>query len=129
MKSSVSPTAIVVDHAVLPPQLVELAETLPPAMRPMIYELPPRLVAVLEKSPVYVDRRTGANITSQHVTPVSHRTLEAWPVPWWRVNGKATTLLMVLLAVAYSKLSAAPMIMGGRRRSSKGQAETESATA
>ncbi len=115
LKSGVSTIAFFGDGTVLPPHLAEITATLPPDLQELIAALPPRLIAVAAAGPVYVDRRNGAQSVTQHVTPVSHRTLESWPLPWWRVNGKATTLLIALLAVAYSKLAAAPMVMGGRR--------------
>jgi hypothetical protein len=103
------------EAAKLPPRLAELANELPPDLRELVYALPPRLIEVAAEAPAYVGRRAGASQLRQHLTEVSHRTLEVWRVPWWHVNNKAVTLLIVLFAVAYSKLSAAPMIMGGRR--------------
>lgn len=47
--------------------------------------------------------------------PVSPRTLESWPVPTKRVNGKATFDTAELLAFARSKLDEAPAVQGGRR--------------
>jgi hypothetical protein len=116
LKSNASICASFADGTTLPPHLAEIAATLPADLQELLAALPPRLVAVAAAGPVYVERRTGADSVTQHVTPVSHRTLESWPLPWWRVNGKATTLLIVLLAVAYSKLASAPMVMSGRRR-------------
>jgi hypothetical protein len=106
---------LVAEAAKLPPHLAELADVLPPDLRGLVYELPPRLIKVAAEAPAYVDRRAGAALLTQHVTRVSHRTLEAWRLPWWHVDHKAVTLLIVLFAVAYSKLAAAPMVMGGRR--------------
>jgi hypothetical protein len=105
--SSVSPLAL------LPPHLAELAEILPPDLQTLIKKLPPRLITVLASSPAYVHRKAGAALVTQHITPVSHRSLEVWRVPWWHVNGKATTMALALFAVGYAKFAAAPMIMGG----------------
>jgi hypothetical protein len=106
---------LVAEAAKLPPHLAELADVLPPDLRGLVYELPPRLIEIAAEAPAYVDRRAGAALLTQYVTPVSRRTLEVWRVPWWHVDNKAITLLIALFAVAYAKLAAAPMIMGGRR--------------
>jgi hypothetical protein len=103
------------EAAKLPPRLAELVNELPLDLQELVYALPPRLIEVAAEAPAYVGRRAGATQLTQHVTPVSHRTLEVWRVPWWHVDNKAVTLLIVLLAVAYAKLASAPMIMGGRR--------------
>jgi hypothetical protein len=78
-------------------------------------ELPPHLLEVLASAPANVDRRTGAELISRHLFPVSHRSLEAWPLLTQHVNGKAITSTIKLFQIAYAKLSAAPMMMGGRR--------------
>jgi hypothetical protein len=61
------------------------------------------------------DRPAGAASVSHHIMPVSHRSLESWPLPWQHVHGKAITPTIALFALAYSKLKAAPVVMGGRR--------------
>ena len=66
--------------------------------------------------PARVTRRVGAKIITDQLFPVSHRTLEAWPVRVQRVNGKALMDTAELLAFARSKLDAAPVIQGGRSR-------------
>ncbi|MDA8249547.1 MAG: hypothetical protein M0Z28_10240 [Rhodospirillales bacterium] len=65
--------------------------------------------------PVRVDRRGGAAIVTRYFFPVSHRSLEAWPLPVRHVNGKATIATADLVALAREKLNAAPTLMGGRR--------------
>lgn len=67
--------------------------------------------------PVRVDRRTAAELVTQHFFPVSPRTVEAWPLTIRRVNGKATMETVELFAYAQAKLDAAPPIRGGRPRS------------
>jgi hypothetical protein len=67
--------------------------------------------------PTRVDRRTGAALLTRHLFPVSHRTLEAWPLTWRLVNGKALVETAELFAFAQSKLDAAAPIRGGRRAS------------
>lgn len=77
--------------------------------------LPPDLREVLAAAPPNVDRRTGAELVTRHLFPVSHRSLEAWPLPTRHVNGRAVIPTETLLAVAYSKFAAAPVVIGGRR--------------
>lgn len=64
--------------------------------------------------PPRVDRRTGAELVTRFYFPVSHRTLEAAPLMWRRVNGKAVCETAELFAWAQAKLDAAPPIRGGR---------------
>jgi hypothetical protein len=65
--------------------------------------------------PVRVNRKVGAGLVGRYYFPVSHRTLEAWPLSWRRVNGKAVCETAELFAAARAKLEAAPTIRGGRR--------------
>ena len=101
--------------ATLPPHLVELVTALAPELRALVRALPQRLMDVAAAAPVYVDRRVAADLLTQHIIPVSPRSLEVWPLPWRHANGKALSLLIVILAVGYAKLSSAPVITGGRR--------------
>lgn len=66
--------------------------------------------------PVRVDRGKGAELVTLHLFPVSPRTLEAWPLDWRLVNGKATCETAQLFAVAQAKLDAAPLIRSSRRQ-------------
>lgn len=68
-------------------------------------ELPPR-----------VDRATAAKIVTARYFPVSHRSLEVWPLSIRRVNGRALIETAELLAVAQAKLDAAPVIRTGQRK-------------
>jgi hypothetical protein len=77
--------------------------------------LPQHLLEVLGDLPANIDRRTGAGLVTRYLFPVSHRSLEAWPLPTRRVNGKAVVATVVLFEIAFAKLSAAPVVMGGRR--------------
>ena len=65
--------------------------------------------------PPRVDRRTGADLVTRLLFPVSHRTLEAWPLTTQHVNGKAVIPTAELLAHAQALLDAAPTVRGGRR--------------
>ncbi len=84
--------------------------------------LPPELQEVLAQQPPNIDRRKGAELITKHLFPVSHRSLEAWPLPTRHVNGKAVIATASLLEVAYAKLAAAPVVMGGKRPASQQQA-------
>jgi hypothetical protein len=57
---------------------------------------------------------------TQFYFPVSHRTVEAWPLTVRHVNGKATIATAELFAFAQAKLDAAPPIKGGRTRHAPG---------
>jgi hypothetical protein len=80
--------------------------------------LPPDLQALFEemlaKAPAYIDRRTGAVLVTKHLFPVSHRSIEAWALPTRLVNGRAVVPTAKLLEIAFGKLTAAPVVMGGR---------------
>ena len=65
--------------------------------------------------PARVDRRTAAELVTRHFFSVSPRSLEAWPLAWRHVNGKAHCDVPELFAAAQAKLDAAPPIRGGRR--------------
>jgi|tagenome__1003787_1003787.scaffolds.fasta_scaffold19907905_2 hypothetical protein len=83
--------------------------------------LPPHLQEILAIAPLNVDRRTGALLVTRHLFPVSHRSLEAWSLPTRRVNGRAIIPTAKLLEMAYAKLSAAPIVMGGRKSDAEEQ--------
>jgi hypothetical protein len=80
-----------------------------------VCRLPPALQDVIAQQPPNVDRRTGAQMITKHLFPVSHRSLEAWLLPTRHVNGRAVIPTEALFAVAYAKLVGAPIIMSGRR--------------
>jgi hypothetical protein len=66
--------------------------------------------------PTRVDRKVGAKLVTRYFFPVSHRTIEAWPLVWRHVNGKAVVETVELFAFAQAKLDAAPPIRGGGRQ-------------
>jgi hypothetical protein len=78
--------------------------------------LPHWLEEVLSGLPTNVNRRRGAEEITHHLFPVSHRSLEAWPLPTRRVNGQAIVSTRALFALAFGKYSASPVVMGGRRK-------------
>ena len=63
--------------------------------------------------PRRVDRRAGAALVTRFYFPISHRSLEVWPLTWRRVNGKAVCETTELFALAEAKLNAAPPVRGG----------------
>jgi hypothetical protein len=89
-------------------------------MRPSLLQNLPPPGAELDPAalPKRVDRRMGAEIITRFYFPVSHRTLETWPVTYTHVNGRAMALTSELLAVAEHKLDVAPTVRGGRRKAS-----------
>ena len=84
-------------------------------------DLPPHLLDVLAEQPANVDRRTGAELITRHFFPISYRSLEAWSLPTRRVNGKAIVPTVKLFEIAFAKLTAAPVVMGGRKTASQQQ--------
>ena len=91
---------------------------------------PPHAESASGKTPPYpirVDRRTAAALVTQLYFPVSHRTVEAWPLTVRRVNGKATIATAELFAFAQAKLDAAPPIKGGRTRHAPDNAAPDNA--
>ena len=72
--------------------------------------------SVASTTPARVDRKRGAQIITDLYFPISPRTLETWPITWRYVNGRATCDTEELLALAKAKLSAAPPLMGGRKK-------------
>src|SRR5271165_1220443 len=77
---------------------------------------PDWLEDILSRLPTNVNRRRGAEEISQYLFPVSHRSLETWPLPTRRVNGQAIVSTRALFALAFQKYSASPVVMGGRRK-------------
>lgn len=69
----------------------------------------------LTELPVRLSRDTAAKLLSRYFFEVSPRTLERWPVAWRQLNGRAHAETAELFAHAESVLTAAPVIMGGRR--------------
>jgi hypothetical protein len=68
----------------------------------------------LSQYPPRVDRRKGAALVTKIFFPLSYRTLEAAPLTWRRVNGRALVETSELFAWAAAKVAAALPIRGGR---------------
>ena len=67
--------------------------------------------------PPRVTRLDGAALLYRELGfPISPRTLESWPVPTMRANGKATYDSAELLAFARARMAATPVQRGGRNR-------------
>ena len=64
----------------------------------------------LAELPARVDRKRGAELVTKFYFPISHRTLERWPLPVRHLNGKAVMETRDLLAMAASLLDAAPVL-------------------
>jgi hypothetical protein len=78
--------------------------------------LPPHVKEAIDGLPPNLTRKHGAmEIKRVLGYPVSHRSMEAWPLPTRHVNGHAIVPTEVLFRVAYAKFAAAPVVMGGRR--------------
>jgi len=77
--------------------------------------LPSSVLELLADLPINVDRRTAAGLVTKYLFPVSYRSLEAWPLPTRNVNGRAIVATSTLFEIAYAKLQAAPLVVGGRR--------------
>jgi hypothetical protein len=63
----------------------------------------------------YQHRRVLKRVHGQYYGEISHRTLEAWPLAWRRVNGRAVCDVREFLAEAQRRFDAATVVMGGRR--------------
>ena len=68
-----------------------------------------------EGLPRYADRKVGAALISQRYFRVAPRTLENWPLPVYRINGRASYLTSDLMSYAEARMHAAPVRQGGRR--------------
>jgi hypothetical protein len=85
--------------------------------------LPLELLEALAHAPPKATRRKVAELLAQNGFPVSHRTLETWPLPVQHFNGKALIPTVKAFEIAYANLCASPVMMGGRRSIAK-QANT-----
>ena len=65
--------------------------------------------------PVRLDRRLAAKIVSERFFPISHRTLERWPLAWRRLNGRALVDTHELLAEAQRRVEDSAATRGGAR--------------
>ena len=86
--------------------------TKPGQVQPDLLEL---FEEMLEKAPAFIDRRTGAELITGNLFPVSPRSIETWQLPTQCVNGRAVVPTVKLLEIAFGKLTAAPVVMGGRK--------------
>jgi hypothetical protein len=70
---------------------------------PEAADLPPELLEVAQRSPAMIDRRAGAALITQHLFPVSWRTVGGWDLDWEYPNGCAVAPPASYLAFAYRK--------------------------
>lgn len=75
----------------------------------------PSVVPDLATLPVNLDRQRGAALVTRYFFPVSHRTLERWPLTGRVVNGRLVFPTAELFAHARALMEAAPPIRGGKR--------------
>jgi integrase len=78
--------------------------------------LPEPLQLVCLTLPAFVSRRAGAAAVSRHLYHVSHRSLERWPLPTRRANGRAVVQTAELFCIAYERLNGAPATRSGRHQ-------------
>jgi hypothetical protein len=86
--------------------------------RPLAH--PDRLVLPREPNPDEMPIRYGsreqlADIHGHYYGPISHRTLERWPLRWRKVNGRAVAEVREFLAEAERRFREAPVIMSGQK--------------
>ena len=77
-------------------------------------ELPDFLKAELPTLPRNGDRRMLAQIITQHLYPISPRSLEVWPLTWRRVSKKAVASTEEALKHAWRVYDAAPVTRAGQ---------------
>jgi hypothetical protein len=75
-----------------------------------------------DKLPKYGNRDLLAEIHAVYWGPISKRTIETWDLPWRIVNRHAVCLVRDFIAEAQRRFDAAPVIRGGRRRTSSQKA-------
>jgi hypothetical protein len=63
-----------------------------------------------------VTRDAGAKLIKKYYFEISPRSLERWPIPWRRLNGRAHAETRDLFAYAEAVLAASPAITAGRHR-------------
>jgi len=68
-----------------------------------------------EQLPRVGDRRLLAALHYHYYGPISHRSIERWPLSWRIVNGSAVSSVREFLEEAQRRFDAAPLVMGGRR--------------
>lgn len=73
-------------------------------------------LADLAALPAHIDRRTAASLVARHFFPVSHRTIEAWPLTKRRFNGRAFYATAEVIAYAKAVPDGAAAVLGGRSR-------------
>jgi hypothetical protein len=78
---------------------------------------PPR--DLLSTLPVRVPRDEAARLVTRYYFKVSRRSMERWPVRWWRLNGYAHVETAELFAEAEARVAATTPVMGGNGSTSQ----------
>lgn len=86
----------------------------------MANNFPNDLELALATLPTNLDRRTAAAAISKNLFPVSPRTLERWPVPTRRVNGRAVAPASAWFAAALAVFDASIEIAGHQASAAAG---------
>jgi len=81
---------------------------------------PERLTLPREPDPEQMPIQHGsreqlADIHRYYFGPISHRTLERWPLRWRKVNGRAVADVREFLTEAERRFREAPVVMGGQQ--------------
>jgi hypothetical protein len=76
----------------------------------------------------WLPRKELAAIISERVRPISHRSLERWPIRAKRIGRKAHHELNETLARARREVEEAPTVMQSTRRQKGGAADRRSST-
>ena len=94
-----------------------------PADTPVQSVLPAELLEVIRTLPPRLTRKDASAVLERHIgIKSSPRSLEAWPIRGQIICGKFMGSTVEWFVVAYEKVSAAPLIMSGRRAVGRQQA-------
>jgi hypothetical protein len=85
-------------------------------------DLKPLFEQVMRKLPAFPDRQTAASVWSDNVHEMSHRTLEAAPLPTRILNGRACFTAREFVEWGFRRVLESPAVRGGRRAHSEKQA-------
>jgi hypothetical protein len=78
-------------------------------------DLKPLFERVMQDLPAFPDRHKYAAVWREHVHEQSHRSLEAWPLPTRKLNGRACFEAREAVEYGFRRLLEAPKIRGGHR--------------
>ena len=81
------------------------------ALEPQDDDLPMWLREVIARLPAYIDDKRGAQVVSEHLFEISHRTVEIWPLPTRHINGRAMHPTVAVLREAWRRVNAEPEVV------------------